>query len=93
MARGYFATVKIIPSRSRRIKVSMTPQKVVSLYYKLAVAVLNKLNVIFDVFTAVKIQVDFFWVVIQCSGVVRYQRFGGNMDLRNVGNLSYSIRW
>jgi len=31
----------------------------------------------FEVFTAVKIQVEIFWVVTQCSVVAGYQRFGG----------------
>jgi len=30
----------------------------------------------FEVFTAVKIQVEVFWVVTSCSVVVGYQRFG-----------------
>jgi hypothetical protein len=31
----------------------------------------------FEVFTAMKIQVQFFWVVTPCGVVVGYQRFRG----------------
>jgi len=31
----------------------------------------------FEVFTVVKIQVEFFWIVTPCSYVVGYRRFGG----------------
>jgi len=53
----------------------------------------------FEVFTAVKIQVEFFWVVMPYSAVVEYQRFRGpcclhlqdeewaSMDLRKVAML------
>jgi len=33
--------------------------------------------VIFEIFTAVKIQVEFFWVIMPCSVVVGYQCFRG----------------
>jgi hypothetical protein len=39
-----------------------------------------------EVFTAVKIQVDFFWVVTQCSDVLGYQLFSGQCCL----HLHYS---
>jgi hypothetical protein len=36
----------------------------------------NKLNYArFEVFTAMKIQVMFFWIVMPCSGMVEYKRF------------------
>jgi hypothetical protein len=35
----------------------------------------------FEAFTAVKIQVEFFWFVMQCRVVVGYQHFGGSMGL------------
>jgi hypothetical protein len=38
----------------------------------------------FEVFTAVKIQAEVFWVVTPCSVAVGYQRFGGIVVLRNV---------
>jgi hypothetical protein len=31
----------------------------------------------FEVFTAVKIQIEVFWVVTPCSVVLGYRRFGG----------------
>jgi hypothetical protein len=31
----------------------------------------------YDVFTAVKIEVEFFWLVTLCNVVLGYQRFGG----------------
>jgi len=31
----------------------------------------------FEVFTAVKIQVEVFWVVTMCSDTIGYRRFGG----------------
>jgi len=36
----------------------------------------------FEVFTAVKIQVEFFWVVTLCSDAVGYQRFGSHCTLK-----------
>jgi len=44
----------------------------------------------FGAFTAVKIQVEVFWVVMLCSVVVGYQRFTGPTSspvLQNVGLL------
>jgi hypothetical protein len=41
----------------------------------------------FEAFTAV-IQVEVFWVATPCSVVVGYRRFGGSMELSNVGILS-----
>jgi hypothetical protein len=38
-------------------------------------AVRTRIDATFGVFTAVKIQVDVFWVLTPCSVVVGYQRF------------------
>jgi hypothetical protein len=40
----------------------------------------------FEVFTAVKMQVEVFWVVTSRSVVVGYQRFGGPCCLHLHGN-------
>jgi hypothetical protein len=41
----------------------------------------------FDVFTAVKIHGEVFWIVTPCSVAVGYQEDGDNKILRNVGIL------
>jgi len=39
----------------------------------------------FEVFTAVKIEVEFFWVVTPCSVMVGYQHFGGPYCMHVLG--------
>jgi len=45
-----------------------------------------------EVFTALKIQVNVFCVVTQCSVAVEYQRFGGSCVLRLQGYTSNFAR-
>jgi len=58
-------------------------------------AIKSSVKATFEVFTAVKIHVEIFWVVTACNDMVWYQRFRGpssgemegRMDLWNVGIL------
>jgi hypothetical protein len=50
----------------------------------------------FEVFTAVKIHVEIFWVMMLCSVVVGYQRFGGHaasITLKIEAALQLLKRW
>jgi hypothetical protein len=51
-----------------------------------------KRNEKFEAFTAVKIQVEFLWVVTPCNDVVGYQSFGGpccrRLQDENGGNVA-----
>jgi hypothetical protein len=46
----------------------------------------------FEAFTAVKIQVDVFWVVTSCGVVVGYQRFGGPCCLHLQGDVIDDVK-
>jgi hypothetical protein len=47
----------------------------------------------YDVFTAVKIQVEVFWVVTPCCVVIAYQRFGGPCCLQLQGDAQMGAAW
>jgi hypothetical protein len=47
----------------------------------------------FEAFTAVKIQVDVFWVVTSCSDVVGYQCFGTLCCLCLQGEVKMEAEW
>jgi len=47
----------------------------------------------FEVFTAMKIQIVVFWVVMPCSDVVGYRRFGGPCCLHLHHSSSALGRW
>jgi hypothetical protein len=46
---------------------------------------------IFEVFTAVKIQVEVFWTMAPCSDMARYQRFRGICCIHLQGEVTLKM--